>query len=62
MSLNKSVYYIIDKNSLQKSGGLRYMDLKTGIVLQPILENSNEGFCSIHADFTGVIQNFEGEL
>ena len=38
----------------KKSGGLRYMDLKTGSILQPILENASEGVCTIHADFTGV--------
>ena len=38
----------------KKSGGLRYMDLKTGTTLQPILENASEGVCTIHADFTGV--------
>ena len=30
------------------------MDLKTGAILQPILENASEGVCTIHADFTGV--------
>ena len=54
--------YLLTSHSWQKSGGLRYMDLKTGTILQPILENSSEGFCSIHADFSGVIQSLDREL
>ena len=45
----KKIYFL-----QKKSGGLRYMDLKTGSILQPILENASEGVCTIHADFTGV--------
>ena len=34
------------------------MDLKTGTILQPILENASEGVCTIHADFTKVSDLF----
>ena len=46
----------------KKSGGLRYMDLKTGSILQPILENASEGVCTIHADFTGVGNLFQNDF
>lgn len=36
------------------SGGLRYIDLKNGATVQPILEGAMEGVTTIHADFTKV--------
>ena len=38
------------------------MDLKTGSILQPILENASEGVCTIHADFTGVGNLFQNDF
>ena len=62
-TLKKKYELIYKKYILQKkSGGLRYMDLKTGSILQPILENASEGVCTIHADFTGVGNLFQNDF